>query len=84
MRPRQLIAQCREAGFREIILRGDTDFSQTKHLDRWDRSGVQFVFGYDACQTLKLYAETLEKSELDHEIVGGAVLFCRRLHSGNG
>ena len=30
------IALCRRAGFRRIYLRGDTDFSQTKHLDRWD------------------------------------------------
>ena len=24
------------AGFRRVLLRGDTDFTQTKHLDRWD------------------------------------------------
>jgi hypothetical protein len=39
---------CREAGFRRITFRGDTDFSQTRHLDRWDAEGVRFVFGYDA------------------------------------
>lgn len=39
---------CREAGFRRITFRGDTDFSQTDQLDRWDRDGVRFVFGYDA------------------------------------
>jgi hypothetical protein len=39
---------CREAGFRRLTFRGDTDFSQTPHLDRWDRDGVRFVFGYDA------------------------------------
>jgi hypothetical protein len=39
---------CRDAGFRRITFRGDTDFSQTSHLDRWDASGVRFVFGYDA------------------------------------
>ena len=39
---------CREAGFRRITFRGDTDFSQTGHLDRWDTDGVRFVFGYDA------------------------------------
>ena len=39
---------CRDAGFRRITFRGDTDFSQTPHLDRWDRDGVRFVFGYDA------------------------------------
>jgi hypothetical protein len=39
---------CRTAGFRRITFRGDTDFSQTGHLDRWDTDGVRFVFGYDA------------------------------------
>ena len=39
---------CRDAGFRRITFRGDTDFSQTPHLDRWDRAEVRFVFGYDA------------------------------------
>nr|MBP7053755.1 hypothetical protein [Phycisphaerae bacterium] len=40
---------CRVAGFQEILLRGDTDFSQTEHLDRWDdRPEVCFVFGIDA------------------------------------
>jgi len=39
---------CRDAGFRRITFRGDTDFSQTHHLDRWDTDGVRFVFGYDA------------------------------------
>jgi len=42
------IALCRQAGFRRIRLRGDTDFTQTEHLDRWDRQGVKFVFGIDA------------------------------------
>jgi len=39
---------CQEAGFRRITFRGDTDFSQTSHLDRWNGEGVRFVFGYDA------------------------------------
>jgi hypothetical protein len=39
---------CRAAGFRRLTFRGDTDFSQTRHLDRWDAEGVRFVFGYDA------------------------------------
>jgi hypothetical protein len=41
-------ALCRTAGFRRLTFRGDTDFSQTQHLDRWDADGVRFVFGYDA------------------------------------
>lgn len=40
------------SGFKKIVLRGDTDFSQTKQLDRWDKRGVQFVFGYDATPNL--------------------------------
>jgi Transposase DDE domain group 1 len=42
------VALCRRAGFRRITLRGDTDFTQTRHLDRWDKDGVRFVFGTDA------------------------------------
>jgi hypothetical protein len=31
-----------------ITLRGDTDFSHTAHLDRWDEAGVKFILGLDA------------------------------------
>jgi hypothetical protein len=48
----QAIALCRRAGFRKIRIRGDTDFTQTEHLDRWDKQGVKFVFGIDARPTL--------------------------------
>ena len=44
----QARALCCDAGFRRVTFRGDTDFSQTGHLDRWDADGVRFVFGYDA------------------------------------
>jgi Transposase DDE domain group 1 len=44
----QAHALCRDAGFRRITFRGDTDFTQTRHLDRWDTAGVRFVFGSDA------------------------------------
>jgi hypothetical protein len=30
---------CHQAGFLKITVRGDTDFTQTKHLDRWDDAG---------------------------------------------
>ena len=51
---------CRRAGFQTILLRGDTDFSQTKHLDRWDEAGdVRFIFGIDAMANLKDKAEDL-------------------------
>jgi hypothetical protein len=52
-------ALCRRAGFRKITYRGDTDFTQTKHLDRWDRDGARFIFGIDAMANLKDLAERL-------------------------
>jgi hypothetical protein len=42
----------REAGFTDVLLRGDTDFSQTKFLDGWHDQGARFVFGYDARKNL--------------------------------
>jgi len=56
------IALCREAGFRKIRLRGDTDFTQTEHLDRWDAGGVKFVFGIAAMANLYERAENLPNS----------------------
>ena len=35
----KMINLCRQAGFERIVMRGDTDFSQTAHLDRWDEAG---------------------------------------------
>ena len=52
-------ALCRGAGFREILLRGDTDFTQTAHLDRWDGAGIGFVFGFDARPNLVALAAAL-------------------------
>ena len=46
------VALCRQAGFSDILLRGDTDFSLTREFDRWDADGVRFIFGYDAAQNL--------------------------------
>src|SRR3989454_11489904 len=57
----QAIALCREAGFRKILLRGDTDFSSTRHLDRWDQAGVRFAFGIDAMAKLKEKAAGLAR-----------------------
>ncbi len=54
------LAVCFRGGFRKALLRGDTDFSQTEHLDRWHADGrVQFVFGYDATPNLRARAEWL-------------------------
>ena len=44
----EAIALCKRAGYGDVLLRGDTDFTMTAHLDRWDAAGVRFVFGYDA------------------------------------
>ena len=46
------IALCRQAGFADVLLRGDTDFSLTTEFDRWDDDGVRFVFGYNAWANL--------------------------------
>jgi len=54
----QAIATCRRAGFRKILLRGDSDFSQTKHLDGWDDQDVEFIFGYDNVPSLVAQVET--------------------------
>jgi hypothetical protein len=58
----------RRAGFKKITFRGDTDFSQTTHLDRWDQPGVRFIFGIDAMANLVARAEGLtagQSSELE-------------------
>jgi hypothetical protein len=54
------LAVCWRGGFRQVLLRGDTAFSQTEHLDRWDADKrVRFVFGYDAAPNLVALAERL-------------------------
>jgi hypothetical protein len=61
-------ALCRRAGFKKITFRGDTDFRQTKHLDRWDREDNRFLFGIAAMPNLVALAEGLaaeEYSELE-------------------
>jgi len=51
---------CRAAGFRSFLIRGDTDFSQTKYLDAWNAEGnVTFHFGYAAMPNLIDVANTL-------------------------
>jgi hypothetical protein len=57
------ITLCRDAGFRRIWGRGDTDFSQTAHLDRWDNQrDVWFVYGYDARKNLIEMADELPEN----------------------
>ena len=58
----QAAALCRRAGFKKILFRGDTDFTQTGELDRWDAQGVGFIFGIDAMYNLTTMADFLPKS----------------------
>lgn len=51
---------CFRGGFRSVLLRGDTKFAQTEHLDRWDDDPrVRFIFGYEAMPNLQAIAEDL-------------------------
>ncbi len=52
----------REAGFRKVRLRGDTDFSLTAHFDRWTEAGVEFDFGIDAHPSFVKWAEALPEA----------------------
>jgi hypothetical protein len=54
------LAVCFRGGFRRVLLRGDTDFSQTEHLDRWNADPrIRFIFGYDCRANLVEIAEKL-------------------------
>lgn len=55
------IKVCLDGGFRKVLLRGDTDFSQTKHLDRWNADPrVQFIFGLDQTAARHVLADDLQ------------------------
>jgi hypothetical protein len=57
------IKVCFDGGFRHILVRGDTDFSQTEHLDGWNADPrIAFIFGYDCCSNLVERAEKLPES----------------------
>ena len=56
------ITLCRSAGFSDILLRGDTDFSMTSHLDAWTDDGVRFVLGY---ATNSAFKESLGNKLID-------------------
>jgi hypothetical protein len=53
-------AICRRGGFGKITFRGDTDFTQTKELDRWNEEGLGFLFGANSTLNVRLEAELLE------------------------
>jgi hypothetical protein len=59
----QAISLCRRAGWKDILLRGDTAFSQTAHFDRWHDDGVRFVFGFDAYKPMIERASDIDESE---------------------
>ena len=48
--------------FEEVWLRGDTDFSLTEYLDRWDER-CRFVFGLDARQNLIAIVQRLSEGQ---------------------
>jgi hypothetical protein len=58
----EAIELCRRAGFRKIVLRGDTAFSQSERLDAWDSDGVTFYFGFKALPNLEEIGENLPKT----------------------
>jgi hypothetical protein len=56
----QATAVCFRGGFRRVLLRGDSKFSQSEHLDRWDDDArVRFIFGFEAFANLKARAQDL-------------------------
>lgn len=61
----EAIALCKRAGYGDVLLRGDTDFTMTAHLDRWDAAGVRFVFGYDANPGFVGRAEDIHPNDYD-------------------
>ena len=56
---------CEDAGFASILYRGDTDFSQTEHLDGWDEQGRRFIFGIDAMANLVERAQNPPETDWD-------------------
>jgi hypothetical protein len=58
----EAIALCRKAGFRQIVLRGDTAFSQSGKLDAWDRDGATFYFGFKAMPNQEEIADNLPRA----------------------
>ena len=42
-----------------VTVRGDTDFTPTAQLDRWNEQGTRFILGFDAHPKLVAWAEGL-------------------------
>jgi len=45
-----------------VTIRGDTDFTHTAQLDRWNEQGTRFILGFDAIPKLVGLAEALPQS----------------------
>jgi Transposase DDE domain group 1 len=71
----EAIAVCRRAGFDDVLLRGDTDFTMSQHLDRWDDDGVRFVLGYDANPTFVDRAENVHINDYEELVREAARVF---------
>lgn len=61
----EAIALCKRAGYGDVLLRGDTDFTMTAHLDRWDAAGARFVFGYDASAAFVARADDIDAGDYE-------------------
>jgi len=48
---------------KKITLRGDTDFTHTAHLDRWDQQRLLFILGMDAHEKVVELAQNLKESD---------------------
>lgn len=48
--------------FKEVWIRGDTDFSLTAHFDKWDKK-CKFVFGIDAMKNMVSIADTIAEEQ---------------------
>ena len=53
----------REAGFRSVLLRGDSHFALTDDFDHWSDQGVRFVFGLAHNEKLDALAEAMDDGE---------------------
>jgi hypothetical protein len=53
------IVLTKRAGFRLVVLRGDSDFAQTEEFETWAGQGVTFYLGLDAMPNLVAIAEQL-------------------------
>jgi len=74
---------CLTAGFRKILVRGDTDFSQTGELDRWDDKNVKFIFGINAMCNLENIAKHNLANRLNQPPGRNGEILCeknRQLH----